>query len=198
MRRCRSTASASSGCGPRSTASAHRCRSPRPASTEVGLGSRGEDLLAAAARSGRRGASVAARPRWHDPRSRAAPGGCRVRADRPIDGGVLVVRADESIERYDAAGKLHGRIVPEAGERIGSIAARAGNAAALIATPGRLNLRDAFTVERRRPAAPIVARATTHAMDRAARRAALGHDRFAGTPVFRRRSRSSPIIAASR
>ena len=52
-----------------------------------------------------------------------------------IDNGVLVVRADESIERYDAAGKLHGRLVPDAGERIGSIATRSGTAAALIEHP---------------------------------------------------------------
>jgi hypothetical protein len=49
-----------------------------------------------------------------------------------IDQGMLVARADQSIERYDAAGALRGRIAAEAGESLGALAARHGSAGVII------------------------------------------------------------------
>lgn len=49
-----------------------------------------------------------------------------------IDDGVLVVRADQSIERFDADAKLRGRVVAAPRERIAAIATRRGGAVALI------------------------------------------------------------------
>ncbi len=80
-----------------------------------------------------------------------------------IDGGVLVARADASLERYDAAGNRLGRIAIESGERLGAIAFRHGAAAALIGiaepgtTPGSAPLEQVRTEPRaRRPAPPPV------------------------------------------
>jgi hypothetical protein len=50
-----------------------------------------------------------------------------------IDDGVLVVRADLSIERYDAEARRRGRVVGASGERLAAIDARRGGAVALIA-----------------------------------------------------------------
>jgi hypothetical protein len=49
-----------------------------------------------------------------------------------IDGGVLVARADESIERYDAQGKLRGRIGADPGETFGALATRHGAAGVIL------------------------------------------------------------------
>jgi hypothetical protein len=50
-----------------------------------------------------------------------------------IDGGVLVARADESIERYDPKGQLRGRIGAEPGESFGALATRHGAAGVILA-----------------------------------------------------------------
>jgi len=50
-----------------------------------------------------------------------------------VDRGMLVARVDESIERYDAAGVLRGRIAAEAGESFGALASRHGSAGVIIA-----------------------------------------------------------------
>ncbi len=49
-----------------------------------------------------------------------------------IPGGVLVRRADHRIERFDVRGVAAGRLVPEAGQRVVSLAARRGRAVAGI------------------------------------------------------------------
>src|ERR1041385_7898318 len=49
-----------------------------------------------------------------------------------VDNGVLVARADQSIERYDADGKRRGRVVVDSRHRVTAIAARRGGAVALI------------------------------------------------------------------
>lgn len=49
-----------------------------------------------------------------------------------VDRDVLVVRADQSIERYDATAKLRARIVADPGDRIEAIAVRRGRAVVLI------------------------------------------------------------------
>ena len=54
-----------------------------------------------------------------------------------IDGGMLAVRRDETIERYDARGVRRGRIAADPGERLGAVAVRRGRAIALVETaPG--------------------------------------------------------------
>ena len=131
--------------------------------SEVGLGSTGGDLLAAlldqagAVRLLRLGRDGTVRGHAQ------LPGDVASVQLVMIDDGVLVVRADESIERYDAAGKLRGRIVPEAGERIGTIAVRAGNAAALIVKPADSSASPNALIlsSDGRPAAPIVEHAMT-------------------------------------
>jgi hypothetical protein len=49
-----------------------------------------------------------------------------------ISGGVLVRRADHSVERFDPRGVATGRLVPAAGQRVVSLAARRGRALAGI------------------------------------------------------------------
>ncbi|MEP6864464.1 MAG: hypothetical protein ABJE66_27830 [Deltaproteobacteria bacterium] len=49
-----------------------------------------------------------------------------------IEGGILVARADESIERYDAKGQLRGRIGAEPGESFGALATRHGAAGVIL------------------------------------------------------------------
>src|SRR6185312_1559998 len=49
-----------------------------------------------------------------------------------IEGGVLVARADESIERYDAKGQLRGRIGAGPGESFGALATRHGAAGVIL------------------------------------------------------------------
>jgi len=49
-----------------------------------------------------------------------------------IDGGMLVLRTDESIERYDENGALRGRIAAEPGESLGALAARHGSAGVIL------------------------------------------------------------------
>jgi hypothetical protein len=49
-----------------------------------------------------------------------------------IADGVLVVRADQSIERYDVDARLRGRIAARPGEQIATIAVRLGGAVALL------------------------------------------------------------------
>jgi len=58
-----------------------------------------------------------------------------------IGDGVLVTRADQSIERYDALAHRRARIVAPAGERILAVAARRGGAVALLSdNAGRTTL----------------------------------------------------------
>jgi hypothetical protein len=54
-----------------------------------------------------------------------------------VDGGILVRRRDQSIERFDASGISRGRLVAEPGEQIGAIASRHGTVAALITSDVR-------------------------------------------------------------
>ncbi|HEY6036616.1 MAG TPA: hypothetical protein VIV58_20205 [Kofleriaceae bacterium] len=49
-----------------------------------------------------------------------------------IDAGMLVVRTDEAIERYDETGTLRGRIAAEPGESLGALATRHGSAAVIL------------------------------------------------------------------
>lgn len=51
-----------------------------------------------------------------------------------IEGGVLVRRADQSLEKFDANGRMRGRLVTESGERLTAIAARRGSVVGLVAT----------------------------------------------------------------
>ena len=59
------------------------------------------------------------------------PGEAAIELVVAIEGGVLVARSDRTIERYDEAGVLHGRIAMEPGEEIGALAARRDGAAVL-------------------------------------------------------------------
>jgi hypothetical protein len=60
------------------------------------------------------------------------PGDVAIEQIDAIDNGVLVMRVDQSIERYSADGKLLGRLVAGPGEKLGALAVRHGNAAVLI------------------------------------------------------------------
>jgi hypothetical protein len=54
-----------------------------------------------------------------------------------VDGGVIVRRSDQTIERYDANGQKVGSLVPEAGERIVGLAARGGSVLAQVSSEER-------------------------------------------------------------
>jgi hypothetical protein len=64
----------------------------------------------------------------------AIPGELAVTQLAAIDGGVIAVRADQSIERYDANGVQRGRLVGDPGQRFGALAVRGNGAAILIAS----------------------------------------------------------------
>jgi hypothetical protein len=64
------------------------------------------------------------------------PGEPRVVQLAAIPGGVLALRSDQTIERYDASGVLRGKLVGDPGERFGKLAARRNGAAVLIASDG--------------------------------------------------------------
>jgi hypothetical protein len=61
----------------------------------------------------------------------AIPGDVAIVQLAALDGGVLVARADQSIERYDDRGERLGRIVGDPGERFTTLAVRRGGAAVL-------------------------------------------------------------------
>ena len=60
------------------------------------------------------------------------PGDTAIEQVVALDGTVLVLRDDQSIEQYDASGALRGHLVPQPGERIAAIAARNGSAIAQV------------------------------------------------------------------
>ena len=62
------------------------------------------------------------------------PGDTAITQIAGIDGGMVVVRDDQSIERYDARGVQHGRIAADPGMSLGALAVRHGAAAILLAT----------------------------------------------------------------
>jgi hypothetical protein len=64
----------------------------------------------------------------------AIPGELAVTQLAAIDGGVIAIRADQSIERYDANGVRRGQLVGDPGERFGALAVRGNGAAVLVAT----------------------------------------------------------------
>ena len=56
-------------------------------------------------------------------------------AMRAISTGILAVRDDQQIDRIDTHGAIVGSLVPEPGVRVGAIAARRGQAIAILASP---------------------------------------------------------------
>jgi hypothetical protein len=60
------------------------------------------------------------------------PGDVAIDQIAAIDGGMLVVRGDQSIERYDATGKLRGRIAADPSTSFGTLAVRHGIAAVML------------------------------------------------------------------
>jgi len=60
------------------------------------------------------------------------PGEVAIESLVAIDGGMLVAREDQAIERYDASAVLRGRIAAEAGETLGALATRHGSAGVLL------------------------------------------------------------------
>ncbi len=64
----------------------------------------------------------------------AIPGEIAVTQLAAIDGGVIAIRADQSIERYDVNGVRRGRLVGEPGEWFGALAVRGNGAAVLVET----------------------------------------------------------------
>ncbi|HEY1550431.1 MAG TPA: hypothetical protein VGG28_21535 [Kofleriaceae bacterium] len=65
----------------------------------------------------------------------AIPGELAVKQLAAIDGGVIAIRADQSIERYDANGVLRGRLVGDPGDQFGELAVRGNGAAVLVTKP---------------------------------------------------------------
>jgi hypothetical protein len=60
------------------------------------------------------------------------PGDVAIAQIAAIDGGMLVVRNDQSIERYDVTGTLRGRIAADPSTSFGTLAARHGIAAVML------------------------------------------------------------------
>ncbi|CAN5338574.1 hypothetical protein BH11MYX1_BH11MYX1_48340 [soil metagenome] len=81
--------------------------------------------------------------------SAQVPGDVEIEDLVAIEGGVLVSRRDQTIERYDAAGVLRGRIALEPGEELGALAARRGGAAVLTGRTAVQMLADGRALESR-------------------------------------------------
>src|SRR5450755_1107212 len=60
------------------------------------------------------------------------PGDVAIDQIAAVDGGMLVARNDQSIERYDAAGTLRGRIAADPSTSFGTLAVRHGIAAVML------------------------------------------------------------------
>ena len=113
-------------------ARASRCRSRSTAPTLLAISHAGDELLvgvldqAGAVQLLRFSRTGVLRGRTQ------VPGETEIDQLVAIDGGVLVARADESIERYDAKGQLRGRIGAEPGESFGALATRHGAAGVIL------------------------------------------------------------------
>jgi hypothetical protein len=106
-------------------------------------------------------------------RSRVAiPGELAVKQLAAIDGGVIAVRADQSIERYDANGVPHGKLVGDPGEQFGALAVRGNGAAVLVTKPEA------------EPTQPSLPPSKTVVIDDVEMATALGHGPFAGEVRF--------------
>lgn len=83
------------------------------------------------------------------------PGDVAIEQIVAIDGGMIVVRSDQTIERYDATGRSRGQIAADAGTSLGSLVARHGTAAVLVVA-GEVSDGPAPVVKHKRKPLPAV------------------------------------------